>query len=282
VFEVSDGAVIFDGEKYGLHKRVFITGDGNTTYEGKDMALVYKQYADFPFDTNIHVVANEQTGYFQVIIKAIELIEPKFTGKEYHLPMGMVNLVGRKISSRTGDILTVDGLLDEVKQLLPVKSDDKTDEAIVMGAVKYSVLKTHPTLNVSFDIKQSVNLEGNSGPYLQYTYARSQSVLSKSKTGKEGNIEAGYTPNNEELHVLRYLYRFPEVVEEAAERYSPNLVCNYVYELAQRFNKFYNQHSILSADNDYKRRFRLDLTKSVGQILENGLQLLGIKALEKM
>jgi arginyl-tRNA synthetase len=281
IFSESDGAVIFKGEKFGLHTRVFITSDGNTTYEGKDMALAYKQYADFPFDLNIHIVANEQTGYFQVVIKALELIDPKFKGREYHLPMGMVNLIGRKISSRTGDILTVDGLLDEVKELLPVKSAEKINEAVAIGAVKYSVLKTHPTLNVAFDIKQSVNLQGNSGPYLQYTYARTKSVLAKSQMAVS-RIKADYTVNKEELHILNYLYRFPEAVEEAAKRYSPNLVCNYLYELAQRFNTFYNQHSILSADNDITRELRLNLTSAVSQILANGMRLLGIEALERM
>jgi arginyl-tRNA synthetase len=285
VFNESEGAVIFKGEKYGLHTRVFITSDGNTTYEGKDMALAYKQFADFPFDLNIHVVANEQTGYFQVVIKALELVDPKFKGREYHLPMGMVNLVGRKISSRTGDILTVDGLLEEVKELLPVKSSEEINEAVAIGAVKYSVLKAQPTLNVAFDIKQSVNLEGNSGPYLQYTYARTKSVISKagpSVMPKSCHLQVSYTINKEELHILRYLYRFPEAVEEAAKRYGPNLICNYLYELAQRFNTFYNQHSILSADNKDSKEFRLILTAVVSQIIKNGLILLGIEALEKM
>ena len=281
VFDESEGAVIFKGEKYGLHTRVFITGDGNTTYEGKELALAYKQYADFPFDLNIHVVANEQAGYFQVVIKALELINPKFKGREYHLPMGMVNLVGRKISSRTGDFLTVDGLLEEVKELLPVKSSVNINEAVAIGAVKYSVLRTQPTLNVAFDIKQSVNLEGNSGPYLQYTYARTRSVLVKSRMAVS-QIKADYTLNDDELHILKYLYRFPDAVEEAAKRYSPNLICNYLYELAKRFNTFYNQHSILSADNIMTRELRLNLTAGVSQILKNGMRLLGIEALERM
>jgi arginyl-tRNA synthetase len=289
VFTKSEGAVIFEGEKHGLHTRVFITKDGNPTYEGKDMALARAQFAEFPFDTNVHVVANEQTGYFQVIIKALELLDNNFTGREYHLPMGMVNLIGKKMSSRTGEIMTVDGLLDEVKSTLPVKVDDQNiAEAITLGAVKYSVLKIHPTVNVAFDIKQSVSLEGNSGPYLQYTYARTCSVLAKSQIPNPKS-QANYNdqttnpnPNSEELAILRWIYRFPEVVEEAAVRYAPNMVCAFLYELAGRFNTFYNQHSILSADNNDLIVFRLQLTKAVGQVLKNGLGILGIEALERM
>jgi arginyl-tRNA synthetase len=282
VFEVSEGAVIFDGEKYGLHKRVFITKDGNPTYEGKEMALAYLQYKTFPFDTVIHVVANEQTGYFQVVIKALELIDPIFSGREFHLSMGMVNLVGRKMSSRTGEIMTVDGMLDEVRLNLPVKTEDgHISEVITLGAVKYSVLKTHPTMNVTFDIKQSVNLEGNSGPYLQYTFARTQSVIVKAGV-HENYTSENYGMNTEEEAIVRYLHRYSEVAEEAALRYSPNLICNYLYELAQRFNKFYNQHSILSADNQETIEFRLKITTAIGQVIKNGLKLLGIEALERM
>ena len=289
VFEVSDGAIIFDGAKYGLHKRVFVTTDGNPTYEGKEMALAYAQIADFAFDKVVHVVANEQKGYFDVVIKVLEILDKQFEGREFHLSMGMVNLVGRKMSSRTGEILTVDGLLDEVRSLLPIKVDDEDiSEAVTIGAVKYSVLKPQPTMNVAFDIKQSVSLEGNSGPYLQYTFARTQSVLSKSQisnskfqTGAKLQIQ-NLSLNKEELAVLRWIYRFPEVVEDAAKRFSPNLVCSYLYELAQRFNSFYNQHSILSADNSDLIVFRLKLTNAVGQVLKNGLELLGIAALERM
>src|SRR3989344_3337349 len=180
VFENSEGAVIFDGEPHGLHKRVFITHDGNPTYEAKEMGLAPLQYKDFPFDLNINVVANEQSGYFQVVFKELELLDAKFKGREYHLPMGMVQLVGKKMSSRTGIIVTVDGLLDEVKNLLAnlITSEELSQKEIeevkekgTIAAVKYSVLKTDTKSNVMFDMERSVALDGNSGPYLLYTYA---------------------------------------------------------------------------------------------------------------
>lgn len=277
VFKKSDGAVVFPGENYGLHTRVFVTQDGNPTYEAKDMGLAPAQLAAFPFDRCVHVVANEQTGYFQVIIKALELIDKKFIGRQYHLPMGMVSLVGRKISSRTGEIVTVDGLLEEIKELLkPLAKNNQALAAVTVGAVKYSVLKTGCRQDVAFDLKKSVSLDGNSGPYLQYTYARARSVLEKN--GRIGSFHfdklVPWQPEEEAL--LRTLYRFEEVVVQAAEQLAPNLVANFIYDLAQKFNGFYNQHRVIGDD------FRLWLTFATAEIIKKGLNLLGIQASEKM
>lgn len=278
VFTKSDGAIVFEGEKFGLHTRVFITSDGNPTYEGKEMGLAFAQFKDFPFDKCIHVVANEQAGYFQVVIKALEKIDPKFIGREFHLSMGMVQLVGKKISSRTGVLVTVDGLLDDIKKLLEEKFHKDNLEAVTIAAVKYSVLKTAPAMNSVFDLEKSVSLEGDSGPYLQYTYARARSVLRKAGVGVGFSDPGAKTAplQKEELSILRYLYRFPEVVEQAAKQYAPNMICNYLFELAKRFNNFYNNCPILG------NHFRLTLTASCADILKNGLNLLGIEALEKM
>jgi len=293
VFEESEGAVVFDGEKYGLHKRVFITSEGNPTYEGKEIGLAYKQLETFPFDQNIHVVANEQAGYFKVVIKALEILDPQFAGREFHLSMGMVNLVGRKISSRTGDIVTVDGLLEDVKALVrPLVASTDIDqqeketiaEKITLAATKYSVLKTNPEINVAFDIQQSISLEGNSGPYLQYTYARIMSVMRR-YTGTFPTSIPSVNLSSEELRLIRYIYRFGELIHESAIRLSPNLLCTYLYELAARFNSFYNKHSILTPDGEEAEKlkeFRLVLSKATGIVLQNGLRLLGIDTVERM
>lgn len=339
VFEKSEGAIVFPGERYGLHRRVFVTADGNATYEGKDMGLAYKQFEAFPFDQNIHVVANEQKGYFEVMIKALETLDKNFVGREYHLPMGMVNLVGVKMSSRTGQIITVDELLDRVKSLvlllikkegLALEEISDIAEKVAIGAVKYSVLKTDPTMNALFDFERSVSLDGDSGPYLQYTYARAQSVLRKAgevglsspmparggaKSPSGGAVSSRLSGSNdinsEEIALLRTLYRFPEVVSEAGSNLKPNLICNYLFDLGQKFNTFYDKHSILgdanrvilsemkdpkrfggnvgdsspSAQNDKQgaiKGFRVTLTVAVGQVIKNGLFLLGIEAPLKM
>ncbi|MEK7542291.1 MAG: arginine--tRNA ligase [Patescibacteria group bacterium] len=293
VFEKSEGAIIFDGEKYGLHKRVFVTKEGNPTYEAKEMGLAPLQYKDFPFDLNVHVVANEQSGYFEVVFKALELVDEKFKTREYHLPMGMVQLVGKKISSRTGVVVTVDGLLNEVKNLLTnlitsqeltLKEKEEVREKGTIAAVKYSVLKTDTKSNVMFDLARSVALDGNSGPYLLYTYARCQSILHKPNAARSILLRSNVLPNlsAEELGILRTIYKFPEIVYEAAEKYAPNLICNFVFDLAQKYNAFYNAHSVLQAETKQQKEFRLLLTSAVAQLIQNSLYLLGIQTLEKM
>jgi arginyl-tRNA synthetase len=289
-----NGAIIFPGEKYGLHTRVFVTQAGNPTYEGKEMCLAYKQYETFPFDKNIHVVANEQKGYFEVVIKALELIDPeRFKGREFHLSMGMVQMVGRKMSSRTGDILTVDWLIDEVKnrvkgiiteQKISTEEADMIVEKITIGAIKYSVLRVGTEADVAFDIEKSVSLEGNSGPYLQYTYARTQSVLRKAEFSKHPLIKGRLNVEDlkpEELELLRQLVRFENVVGEAAERYAPNIVSNYLFVLAQAFNLFYQKLPILK-ETGAARDLRLVLTIGTGKVIRSGLELLGIQTPERM
>jgi len=307
VFEQSEGAIIFDGEKYGLHKRVFITKDGNPTYEGKDMALAPLQYKAFPFDLNVHVVANEQAGYFQVIIKALELLDPKFKDKEFHLSMGMVQMVGKKMSSRTGVIIKVDDLLAEIKEMLqpllakgeltePEK--EKIGEALTIASIKYSMLRVGPKQDVIFDLQKTVSLDGDSGPYLEYTYARTQSVLSKVKSQKlkvKSEFGSGVMEqlNAEEAVLLRTIYKYPEMVANAAREMAPNLVCSFLYDLCQKYNSFYDKHRILKqriedrgqgTENLEEERsgFRILLTQAVGEVIKKGLNLLGIESLEKM
>jgi len=306
VFAESEGAVIFDGEPFDLHKRVFITANGTPTYEAKEMALAQAQYKAFPFDLNVHVVANEQTGYFQVVIKAIELLFPNLKGRECHLPMGMVNLVGRKMSSRTGVILRVDDLIEEVKSYLKplVKLENANDEEKAgiaevgtIAAIKYSVLRVGPKANVAFDPEKSVSLQGDSGIYLEYTYARTCSVLANSRLSlrakpctrrygaKRSNLVGDcfrgkpFAMTEEEMSLLRTLCKFPEVVEQAGEEFSPNILCNFLFDLAQKFNLFYDKQRIIGSE---RQDFRLALTAGVGQVLKNGLNLLGIEALERM
>lgn len=313
VFVQDNGAIIFPGEKYArLHTRVFITQAGNPTYEGKEMANAYAEYNAFHFDLKIHVVASEQAGYFQVVFKALELIDPeKFENKQHHVSMGMVQLSDRKISSRTGDILTVDWLIDQVKERVqnlvregkisshPGESkatdripngdsispsgfqNDSLSEQVAIGAIKYSVLKVGTTQNVAFDIEKSVSLDGDSGPYLQYTYARTQSVLRKVQRDKGTEVQSkkGIDMEMEELSVLRALYRFDEIVIEAADTLSPHVLAGYLFNLAQKFNLFYQKHKILESE---QRELRLALTAAVGNVIKRGLDSLGIQAPERM
>jgi len=276
----SKGAVIFEGSKYGLHDRVFISGKGVPTYEAKDLGLAKLQFMEYEPDLLIHTVGPEQIGYFQVIFKALELIMPETKGRELHVPYGWVRLKEGKMSSRTGNVILGEKILDDAKEniLSNYKNvDEKTAEMIAVGAVKYSFLKQGLGQDIAFDLKESISLEGNSGPYLQYTIARANSVLSKSVNQ---SISKSVTDlNSEELSILRSLIKFGEVVENSALNYAPNLLCNYLYDLASKFNTFYNKHKVIGSENE---EFRLKLVSGVAQVLKNGLGLLGIQAPEKM
>lgn len=315
IFQESQGAIVFPGEKYGLHTRVFVNSLGLPTYEAKDLGLAPTKYKDFPYDESVIVTGNEIDEYFRVLVTALKQINPELGEKVHHISHGMVRLPEGKMSSRTGKVLTGEWLLNEavkaaselaMKKGVQVKDGhnvitdihiiggqskrDDVSEMVGIGAVKYALLKSGIGNDVVFDFHQIVNLEGNSGPYLQYTYARCQSVLSKSDSkGRSSDSEdRPYQINSEELAILRWIYRFPEVVQDAATQYAPNLVCTFLYELAQRFNTFYNKHSVLRPKDEGQRtkeeitQFRLLLTQAVAQVLKNGLGLLGIQAPEKM
>ena len=330
VFEKSKGAVVYRGAKQGLHTRVFINSLGLPTYEAKDLGLALAKYKDFPYDQSFNITGNEINEYFKVVLAALKEVNRSLWERTVHLSHGMVRLPEGKMSSRTGKVLTGEWLLDEVKKRIKKafpEVDELRAEVIAVGAVKYALLKSSIGRDVVFDFEKSLSLEGDSGPYLQYTYARCQSVLRKARKVKvETNVHnmmrsrhatsylngqfEGLSEeiNPEELAILRMIYKFPEVVQEAGENYAPNLICNFLFDLAQKFNGFYNRHRILEPAKDTSevvrqrprllrggeiskrdvdevertRDFRLFLTAATAQILKNGLNLLGIKTLERM
>jgi len=281
ILKKSKGAVVFDGSKYGLDTRVFINSQGLPTYEAKELSLAPKEFSEFGnIDKCIHVVGPEQKSFFEVTFKVEELLDSKkFKGKQHHRVYEFVDLKDGKMSSRKGQVLTGWWLLDEAKERIKksFKVSDKLAEQIGVGAIKYGFLKVSPMSRISFDMEESVSLEGNSGPYLQYTYARALSVLKKTKILKlQGQTLKWVKLYQKEDELLRILSRFDEVVVQAVEDLAPNLVANFLFDVAQKFNGFYNQHKI----GDDKKR--LWLTKSTAEILKQGLGLLGIEAPEKM
>ena len=278
IFVKSDGAIIFDAERYGLHKRVFITAEGNPTYEAKEMGLGALQYKEFKFDEALHVVGPEQSGYFEVVFKALELINPILKAKEKHLPYGFVQLKKGKMSSRLGQVVSGEWLLDEAKKRIKETfkdMDDETSEKVAVGAVKYSMLKFGRTSNIQFSFEDSISLEGDSGPYIQYTFTRTQSVLAKSNI-KLLNKGSSELLEKEDVEVLRILSKYWETIEEAGIMYSPNAVCVYLFELAQKFNLLYQKHRIL------ENGLRLKITKKTGEVIKESLTLLGIEAPDRM
>jgi len=287
VFNESEGAVIFEGEKYGLHTRVFLNSEGIPTYEAKDLGLIKTKFEKYPdLDLSISITGNEVNEYFKVMLKSAELIEPQLAEKTKHISHGMLRLPEGKMSSRTGDVISAVGLMAEIEKEVQKRMEkkesldyDKTVEQVTLSAIKYSILKSANGKDVVFDMNKSVSIEGNSGPYLQYTNARINSILEKAK---QENIKSWEQGTQIEISdVEKILYRFPEVVERAGEEYEPHYIAVYLSELAQAFNSYYSANKIVDS-GDINSPYRTALAQAVGQVIKNGLYLLGIESPEKM
>ncbi|MBU1015135.1 arginine--tRNA ligase [Patescibacteria group bacterium] len=295
IFQKSEGAVVFPGEEYGLHSRVFVNSQGLPTYEAKELGLAPRKYEDFPYDLSIIVTGKEVVDYFKVVLKALELLAPELRKKTVHISHGMVRLPSGKLSSRTGKVVAGEELLEEIKGRareimaqseggLSLQEKEDVAEMVAVGAVKYSLLRIALGKDIIFDTEKSLSLEGDSGPYLQYTAARCKSILRKAN---EQGISLAKPRDilglaKEESALLRMLYRFPEVVEDAAENFAPHAVCGFLMETAQLFNSFYHAHPVLKAEREELRDFRLLLVAATANVLSNGLRLLGVKAPERM
>lgn len=291
VFEESKGAVIFPGEKYGLHNRVFINSLGLPTYEAKELGLAEQKARDYDFDTSIVITGNEIDDYFKVILKALEIINPELKAKIKHISHGMVRLPEGKMSSRTGKVILGEWLLNEAVVTAKTKMQevlsmdingeitDKVSEIVGVGAVKYALLKNSIGGDINFRFEESISFEGNSAPYLQYTYARAQSVLRKASKASLEISSSNF--NIEEYALIRFMSRFTEIIEKAARNYAPHLIATYAFELAQQFNGFYQKHPILKAE-DPEKNLRLAIVKATGNIIKESLYLLGIEVTDQM
>ncbi len=291
IFKASDGAIVFPGENYGLHTRVFLNSQGLPTYEAKDIALnKIKFEKERNLDKSIIITAHEQSEYFKVVFKVLSLIYPKVAEKTEHVAHGMMSgLGGKKMSSRTGDVVTGESLIEDVRQMAlekitaserNISNKEELANQVAVAAIKYSILKQAPGKNIVFDPQQALSFEGDSGPYLQYTYTRARSVLEKAK--KEGMFTAsvqvaGSTP----FPIEHLLYRFPEVTVEGLQNFAPHHLTTYLIELAREFNTFYGNTKIVDG-NDKNSPYKIALTKAVSIVLKNGLYLLGIEAPERM
>ncbi len=271
VFEMSDKAVVFRGEKYGLHTRVFINSAGIPTYEAKDIGLAELKKRDFNYSRSVIITASEQEQYFAVVLKALEQFEPEQAKHTVHLSHGTVRLSGgKKMSSRLGNILRAQDVLDAANEAT-AKVGGQIDERVMLAAVKYSLLKQRLGGDIIYEPEESVNVLGNSGPYLQYAHARAHSILTKSNA--EVNIAGELTVQEREL--ARALSRYASVVEVAAKELSPHLLCNYLYDLSQVYNRFYETNRVLG---DQREQLRLGLSQKYANRLKSGLNILGIDA----
>ncbi len=299
VFEESEGAVVFPGEKFGLHRRVFINSEGLPTYEAKELGLAPTKYRDFPYDRSIVITGSEIIDYFRVLLAALKEISPDLAAKTIHIAHGMVRLPQGKMSSRTGDVVRAEDLIEEVKARVLTRMDSlKTElprerwpdvaEQVALGAIKYSLLRVGMGKDISFDIETSLSLEGDSGPYLQYTYARLRSILRKATKetngtkGTNAKVLEGVALDAVEHRLLAAMLRLPEAIEDALKSLAPNTIANYLHALAQLANGFYHSHPVMQEPDAAKRDFRLALVAGVANTLAGGLNLLGIEAPEEM
>ena len=280
------GAIVYVGEADGLHTRVFINSEGLPTYEAKELGLAKIKYDKYPYDYAVVVTDNEIKEYFKVILAAMKKVFPELAAKTHHVTHGMLRLPSGKMSSRTGDVITAENLITEVTEKIKAKLkesdksgelDEKILEQVAIGAIKYSILKQDSSKDISFDLDKSISFEGSSGPYLQYTFARTQSVLEKAK---EQSVAPSLAESELPGNLERLLYRYPEVVARAGEHLAPHLITTYLTELASAFNAYYASNQIVSVEAH--SRYRVALTGAVGQILANGLELLAIATPAKM
>ncbi len=293
VFEKSDGAIVYKGEADDLHTRVFINSQGLPTYETKELGLTKTKFGLYPSDLSLVITGNEQNDYFRVIFKVLEKIYPDIAKNSKHMGHGMLRLPSGKMSSRTGDVITAESLIDDAKKAILEKmagiekttefsaeEKEKIAESVAVGAIKYSILRQSIGKDIIFDFNQSLSFEGNSGPYLQYTYARARSVIRKaSGVHVEPSIERGKEPITAPE---RLLYRFPEVIERAQKEYAPHYVATYLYELASSFNAYYHTNQVVDPEDMLISAFRVGITNSVATVLKNGLAVLGIQTPERM
>ncbi len=275
VFEESEGAVIYRGEKQGLHTLVFITSKGTPTYEAKDIGLAFLKEERAQTDRSIIVTAAEQIGHFKVVLAALGEIAPLIAKKTMHVPHGFLRLTTGKMSSREGNVITAAELIGElIKKASEKNPDPVIAEQVAIGAIKYMVLRQSPGSDIIFDPEKSLSLEGDSGPYLQYALVRAKKILSYESEDENGTVVPS-TP----YAIERLILHFPEVTARATATLAPNLLVTYLTELAAAWNAFYATEQVLgSPEEAYKQR----IVRAFMNTMTNGLALLGIPAPEKM
>ncbi len=293
LYRKEDGSVWADLEEEGLDHKLLLRSDGTSVYMTQDVGTAHQRYQEYGFDRHIYVVGNEQNYHFQVLALVLKKLGFEWSDRLYHLSYGMVELPEGKMKSREGTVVDADDLMDEMEKTAremseelgklegyPEEERDRIYRQVGMGALKYFILKVDPRKNMTFDPKESVDFNGNTGPFIQYTYARIQSVLRKAEEIEKH--AAGAEMNRKEIALVRLLYDYPEVVEESARTLNPSLIANYLYDLSKEFNQFYHDYSILSADDMATVSMRALMVEQTGRIISNGMYLLGIEVPERM
>ncbi|MEK6845736.1 MAG: arginine--tRNA ligase [Nanoarchaeota archaeon] len=297
IFEKDEtGAILAPLEKLGLTNKILLRGDGTSVYITQDMYLAQFRYDDYKYDKLIYVVASEQNLHFKQLFKILELLKRSYAKNLYHLSYGLVNLPTGRMKSREGTVVDADDLMNELSGIaeqevkkrysnLSEVEIKRRAEFIALGALKFYMLRVDSLKDMIYHPEESLSFEGETGPYVQYTHARACSILRKAERDKKikaaVKVDFGLLNTPQELAVVGKLNEFPFVVEKAADNYKLNYICNYLISLSQAFNEFYHAHAVIS-DDEKLMKARLALVDCTRQVLETGLELLGITAPEEM
>ena len=297
-YQKEDSSVWADLTADGLDQKILLRSDGTSVYMTQDIGTAKERFQDYPIDQMIYVVGNEQIYHFQVLSILLDKLGFEFGKGLHHFSYGMVELPQGKMKSREGTVVDADDLVAEMIEVSRKTSEElgkldgytpeqaaETYRMIALGALKYFILKVDPKKNMLFNPEESIDFNGHTGPFIQYTYARIRSILRKAADRK---IELNHTvkidtePGVKELQLIKVISQFPVAVKEAGDSYSPALIANYIYELVKEFNQFYHEFPILIEENEEVRNLRLVIAETVGKTIKTGMKLLGIEVPERM
>jgi arginyl-tRNA synthetase len=290
-----DGSVWADLTSDGLDEKLLLRADGTSVYMTQDIGTAKLRFDDYLIHKMIYVVGNEQNYHFQVLSLLLDKLGFEFGKGLVHFSYGMVELPEGKMKSREGTVVDADDLIEEMiftaketSKELGKLEDCSEEEAqaisriVGLGALKYFILKVDPRKNMVFNPKESIDFNGNTGPFIQYTYARIQSVLRRGCELMNSHSSCAFTINEKEENLIQLMSEFPAIVQEAADNFSPAVIANYVYDMAKEYNQFYHDYSILREKDESLRQFRLMLSQNVGKIIQTGFSLLGIQVPDRM
>lgn len=294
-YRKDDGSVWVDLTDAGMDEKILLRSDGTSVYITQDLGTAHMRYKDFAADRMIYVVADEQNYHFDVLFELSKILKEPYAEGMYHLSYGMVDLPSGKMKSREGTVVDADDLMLEVKQeakniatdkgeigTLPLEEQEEIFGKIGLGALKFHMIKVQPKKRMVFDPKESVDMQGQTGPYIQNAFVRIKSIIRKMDEVSESALNMEYLPFPLEKELLVLLSEYPIELNKAAQEYDPSIVANFAYKLAKTYHRFYNEHRILSAESEEAKLFRLELSKGVAQVLERSMKLLGIEMPDKM
>ena len=293
-YKKQDDSICIDLTEDGLDEKVLVRSDGTSVYMTQDIGTAMQRFEDFPeMKGMIYTVGNEQEYHFKTLFLILKKLGIKWTNMLYHLSYGMVDLPDGKMKSREGNVVDADDLMSKMKttakqissklgRLEGYSKSEKNDlhEKIGLGALKYYILKVDPRKTILFDPERSIDFNGNTGPFIQYTFARIQSILKSNNVDSNARLPQKLDPK--EISIIKQLILYPDIIEQSLKSLSPAIISNYIYELVKRFNSFYQNITILGAKSVVKKNFRLMLLKNVAKNLNNSCGLLGIKLPQKM